>query len=201
MKIIQCFRKLRISAVYAFCMFSLFLFVYDHYYYDITDTKDITFFFNAPPPRLGCVSCSSQQYFVAEKKKDIHCSFSLIDICIGSWLLVQIVSVILSDYQSQAFFGSAERHTGLLFSMLCVTGYLIVSRGNLRTKNIINVFLGSTSLLHLLALCNFFSVDPLGFFISLSDYQSSFFIATSGNINFYASIICLQPCRSPVTCL
>ena len=39
MKIIQCFRKLRISAVYAFCMFSLFLFVYDHYYYDITDTK------------------------------------------------------------------------------------------------------------------------------------------------------------------
>lgn len=194
MKIIQCFRKLRISAVYAFCMFSLFLFVYDHYYYDITDTK---YYFFSLTTCLAAGILLISTIFRRRKKKYIHCSFSLIDICIGSWLLVQIVSVILSDYQSQAFFGSAERHTGLLFSMLCVTGYLIISRGNLKTKNIINVFLGSTSLLHLLALCNFFSIDPLGFFISLSDYQSSFFIATSGNINFYASIICLS---LPIAC-
>lgn len=131
MKIIQCFRKLRISAVYAFCMFSLFLFVYDHYYYDITDTK---YYFFSLTTCLAAGILLISTIFRRRKKKYIHCSFSLIDICIGSWLLVQIVSVILSDYQSQAFFGSAERHTGLLFSMLCVTGYLIVSRGKLKNK-------------------------------------------------------------------
>lgn len=194
MKIMQCLRKIRISTIYAFFMFSLFLFVYDHYYYNITDTK-FYFFFLTTCIAAGALLISI--IFRRRKRQKIHRAFSIIDICIGSWILMQIISVLLSDNKTQAFFGSSERHTGLLFSVLCAAGYLIISRGNLKVKSIITVFLGSTSLLHLLAVCNFFSVDPLGFFISLSDYQSSFFIATCGNINFYASIICLS---LPIAC-
>ena len=85
----------------------------------------------------------------------------------------------------------------MIFSLLCVIGYLIISRGKKKTKKAVDIFLISTTLLHLLAVANFFSVDPFGFFTHLSDYQSAFFISTSGNINFYASIICLS---LPISC-
>ena len=68
MKIIQCFRKLRISAVYAFCMFSLFLLVYDHYYYDITDTK--YYFFSLTTCLAAAILTACLTLIVFQSKED-----------------------------------------------------------------------------------------------------------------------------------
>ena len=39
MKVLRSIRQIDLSDLYVFCMFCLFLFVFDNYYYNITDTK------------------------------------------------------------------------------------------------------------------------------------------------------------------
>lgn len=194
MKVLRSIRQIGLSDLYVFCMFCLFLFVFDNYYYNITDTKYCFFVISTC---LIAVLIVVLKVIQRKTQRKSYCFLTKIDLYLGLWLVAQILSVLCSSNRMQALLGSSQRHTGVIFSLLCVIGYLIISRGKKKTKKAVDIFLISTTLLHLLAVANFFSVDPFGFFTHLSDYQSAFFISTSGNINFYASIICLS---LPISC-
>ena len=172
---------------YIICMFCLYLFVFHNYYFDITYTKYQFFMWST----IIFFSIFIYKKLTNSTKKTFTIP-AKVEQCLLIWIGVQTISAVLSDYPSEAFWGSAGRNTGLLFSILCFCGYLILSRSKIHLKKMIDLFLISCTILHVLAFLNFFSIDLMGFYTHLSDYQSAFYISTTGNINFYASIICFS---------
>lgn len=168
-------------------MFCFYLFVFQDYYFNITNTKYQFFAWST----TICFLLFLFQSFL-RKKQIIPHNLSKIELCLLIWIGIQTISVLFSDYKLESFLGSSGRNTGLLFSIFCVIGYFIVSRSQRNIKHIVFLFLISCNILNILALLNFFSIDPFGFYTHLSDYQSSFYLSTSGNINFFASIVCLS---------
>lgn len=177
-------------SIYLICMLCIFLFVYDNYYFNITKTKYT--FFSSVTLLCATIYLIRKGFIYWKHRKINKIQLSKVDILLLLWLIVQLVSVVISQYPMQAISGSYGRQTGLIFSCLCVLTYWMISRSTFNLKHICILYLGACCILHILAILNFFSIDPLGFYIKLSDYQSSFFISTTGNINFYASIICLS---------
>lgn len=194
LKKIMLYGKTYPLSIYLLSMLCIFLFVYDNYYFNITKTKYTFFVFSTVIATLCYIICKGRRWLIYKKW---NLQLSIVDKCFMIWIVIQVVSVVCSSYFKEAIDGSLGRNTGLIFSLLCVSAYWIVSRSKIYLKHICMLYLTSCSLLHILAILNFYSIDLLGFYIKLSDYQSSFFISTTGNINFYASIICLS---LPISC-
>ncbi len=194
MKLIHTLKKIKIESIYAILMFFIFLFFFHNYYFDITYAKYS--FFKWTTCIIGITYVLVTAFRQKNDRKELF-HLTITDVCMFIWLIIQTISLLISDYKAEAWSGSLGRNTGLLFYLLCFLGYFILSRSQINRKNLIHLFLTGTALLNILAVCNFFSIDPFGFFIKLSDYQSNFFLSTSGNINFYASIICLS---LPISC-
>ena len=194
LKKIMLYGKTYPLSIYLLSMLCIFLFVYDNYYFNITKTKYTFFVFSTVIATLCYIICKGRRWLIYKKW---NLQLSIVDKCFMIWIVIQVVSVVCSSYFKEAIDGSLGRNTGLIFSLLCVSAYWIVSRSKIYLKHICMLYLTSCSLLHILAILNFYSIDLLGFYTKLSDYQSSFFISTTGNINFYASIICLS---LPISC-
>lgn len=181
---------------YLFLLCSLFLLWFTDYYYNLTDSK--YYFYITITSIAMTVTLILYMLHKWQLKKDDKTTtwkqlfhFSITDILLILTLFSYMITTLFSKYPSESFFGMI-RHTGLIFSVFLVSTYFMVSRLYLHQQSLILLFLGSVGLVILIGFCQFFYIDPLGFFKEVSDYQSNFYLSTMGNINFFASLICLS---------
>lgn len=186
----------KMAYMYLFLLCSLFLLWFTDYYYNLTDTK--YYFYVAITAVFMLLTGVLYILHKLQLKKDGKATswrelfhFSITDILLLLGLVSYVVTTILSKYPSASCFGML-RHTGLIFTVFLAGTYFIISRLYLQQQSIILLFLGTVGIVVLIGICQFFYIDPLGFFKEVSDYQSNFYLSTMGNINFFSSLICLS---------
>lgn len=183
--------------IYLILMFSIFLFFYSNYYFDLTPSKYD--FFSKSTIALFLVSFITVivSFFTkGPRLKNRFCtwlhSFEKWELLMIVWILCLSITTWLCEDPTLSLTGRNGRQTGLIFMLMVCGTALLISRHYHLNQSLILIYLCSTSLVFLLGILNFFSIDPFGFFTMLSDYQGGLYLSTIGNINFFSSLICLS---------
>ncbi len=118
--------------------------------------------------------------------------FSVTDFAVIGFVLLNLISTLLSEYKLDSLLGTVGRNNGLLLTAVYAGVYFIITR-LLNYREYIFVFLAAGSIIvFLLAVLNCFYIDPLGMFERLTDEQTiTDFTSTLGNKNFMSSYICI----------
>lgn len=109
----------------------------------------------------------------------------------GVFLLAVVVSTFMSDYGQEAFWGESGRRTSAVFWLLAILAFLMVGRYLKVGMGLVWIFLISNTLVFLLAILNYWGLDPLGMHEGLNEGQIATFISTIGNVNMNVSYDCL----------
>lgn len=185
-----------LTNAYVLFMFSIFLFVFHDYYFDMTPCK-LLYFQTASMMLIGgCMLCAIVSLFTGKQLqiKQIKESISTFSICDWAFLCMlvsHIITTLFSPYQMESITGSEARGMGLLFTFLITFVYFMISRYYDTNGIAFPVLLGSCIPVVILAVLNFFGVDPLHFFDRVKPEEIWKFISTIGNITFFAHLICL----------
>lgn len=187
---------------YLLAMFSIFLFFFRNYYFDITPAK-YAFFQTATLILIGASMMLTCLLFICTKPKLTNIISALHDLSITDWgfLLMlgsHIITTFLAENPYESWSGSNGRQMGLLFTFLITSMYFLVSRWYRQEMSIIVVYLCSASLVTVLGIVNFFGYDPLQFSVLLSNFDIQRYLSTIGNITFFAHLICLS---LPLSCV
>lgn len=113
-------------SIFVFVILFILPFIYDHYYFNILETKYYTY----------CIAAAALIFIwlvyallQLGKKKPGNVSFNLkvfsaADGFLLLFLLVSLVSTIFSSYSYEAFWGNEGRYTGLFFVVIIRSGLL-----------------------------------------------------------------------------
>lgn len=124
-------------------------------------------------------------------------NLSFTDLAVIAFLVVSIISTLLSEHPISAFWGESEnisssgRNNGLLLIIFYVTAYFLITRLFHYFEYIFAAFACSAGIVFLLAVLNGFFIDPLNMSEGLSQQDSMRFISTIGNKNMLSSYICI----------
>lgn len=102
-----------------------------------------------------------------------------------------LLAVVFSVNPQESFLGLEGRKLGAIAWLLCVALYGLLGRYLNASKWLLWVFLAANMLVCLLAVLNFWSVDPLGMYGNLAAEQYGMFISTIGNVNACAGYLCM----------
>ena len=159
-------------------------------YYNITETKLITFYI------LSVVYLLVQLFvffiFIISKRKDFLNSLSFklnfLDIAFILFGVSYIVSGIFSLFGStDTLLGTGSRYQGILTTILYILIYFVLTRTfSFSPKCLVWAGIGF-SVVSIIAVLNGLSVDPLGIYLNLSPENKNLYISTIGNINFYSA--------------
>lgn len=116
---------------------------------------------------------------------------SVTDWAMLGFLLVSILSTLFSKHLSDALLGTVGRGVGLLMMVIYVGVYFLVSRCS-RYRQYLLMALGITSaFVGLVAVLNYYYLDPLKMLEPLSPSDQIVFISTIGNKNFLSAYLCI----------
>lgn len=101
------------------------------------------------------------------------------------------VSTALSDYFTDSLYGTAGRNNGLILLLVYGGVYFMVSRCYVHREYVFAGLSLCSGFVSILALLNFFYLDPLGMFDQLNASDSLIFISTIGNKNLLSSYLCI----------
>lgn len=191
--------KSKCSLIYLYLclMCSLFLLYFNNYYFNITKAKFQFFFYVTIVMILGFIILCIRGLFTdtydkkpfLQRIKDSWRDASISDKAILVMMLLHTITTLLAIDKQASFDGRTGRYLGLLFTYMIVVVYYAVSRFYQLQQSILLLLLGTCSLVFVLGLLNFFYIDPFGFFIYLSDFESNLYISTIGNIDFYGILV------------
>lgn len=124
------------------------------------------------------------------------------DIAFSAFFLVSVISTFLSYNIKHSFIGlttgiSDGRNMGLLTIMLLFAAYLIISRFFFYQKWIIYCAFAAMAIVAVLAVLNYYYIDPLNYFDyykTTKSYHSTLmnFTSTIGNKNYLSAFICIS---------
>ena len=123
--------------------------------------------------------------------KPWHLRLSLADWGMIGFLLCCIGSTVLSDYPRDALWGTAGRNNGLLLMAVYVTVYFAVSRCGEYRGFLFLALAITTGFVSLVAVMNFFCLDPLKMLEPLGDRDKLRFFSTIGNKNLLSAFLCI----------
>lgn len=109
----------------------------------------------------------------------------------GLFAVSVVIALLLCDYRQDAFWGETGRRTGAAFWLLVILAFLMVGRYLKANMGLVWIFLISNTLVFLLALLNYWGLDPLGMHTGYDDVDRATFISTIGNVNMNVSYDCL----------
>lgn len=108
-----------------------------------------------------------------------------------AFFLFAVLSTLFSEHKLDSLLGSAGRDNGLLLIALYLFMYLIVSRFYIFKEYVLIAFLVTGCIISLLAVINFFYIDPLHIMVGYGDSVVADFGTTIGNKNTIASYMCI----------
>ncbi|MEE1060966.1 MAG: O-antigen ligase family protein [Ruminococcus sp.] len=135
-----------------------------------------------------------QKVSKAEKQTEVpwYKTLSLTDFAFLAFLLVCTISSLFSISFSAAFFGTMGRNNGLLLIGAYTGIYFVISRKFYFKEYILTALAAGSLAVSLLAVVNFYYVDPLMMFTRLTDAETiKDFTSTIGNKNLMASLLCV----------
>lgn len=116
---------------------------------------------------------------------------SIVDIAMLGFIGVMAVSTILSDYKIEAFTGSCSNNMGLLYYLILVGVYFVVSRMFINKNIIIAALSIGFAATVIFAAIQFMGADIFGLISSINYDLSINYLSTLGNTNIYSSFLCL----------
>jgi O-antigen ligase len=117
--------------------------------------------------------------------------FSTTDVGVIAFFAVSLISTLLSQNFIFSFDGTAGRNNGLILIFAYLVIYFIISRNFYFSHGPFLAFAGVSVIVCLLALLNYFYIDPLGTYANLSEEDVDRFITTIGNKNLFSAFICV----------
>ena len=177
-----------LAAAYLSAVFFGLPIVFDNYYFNITETKQVFFLLSSGFYLLLLLFARivfPPDYGLAARRIAPHpAAYALLAL-----FVVSLVGALLGSYPGEAFWGVNNRYQGLLtlFAYALVVLALSLQRGELRWPE--RALLLAAVLAGLLGLINHFGVDPFGFFENLRASDRGRFLSTLGNADFYGSYI------------
>lgn len=196
--------RITITAIYVLLMCSVYLLYFQRFYFDITESKYSFFHWTTIAFIVSMLFTTTYKtiYKWIRKQNDkldfklIIKNITCVDIAFYSFIGFQIIAGMLSPYHEDAIMGTQGRYLGMVFYILVGFAYYYIKRYFKDHQFIFKVLLITTFFVYLLAVLNFFNVDPLGFSENLTRDQVRFFYSTIGNMNFLSSLICMT---TPIT--
>ncbi len=101
------------------------------------------------------------------------------------------IATIFSVNPLESWLGKEGRKLGLMVWLLCVMTYVILGKYFKPGKWTVWTFIAGNAIVFILAILNFWSIDPLGMYENLALEQAGGFISTIGNVNACASYMCM----------
>lgn len=101
------------------------------------------------------------------------------------------VSTLLSAYRQEAITGELGRRNGLILIFAYLLCYIMVSYFYKGSMSLIYLFLSVGLFVCGVGVANHFGFDPLDYINRISEAQRTAFISTIGNINFFATFVCI----------
>ena len=129
-----------------------------------------------------------------DKKKWVKNIFKLNveDFGMLAFLIVSVVSTVLSEYGMEAVTGSEGRDSGLIIMLGYVLCYFVVSRYYKYHKIPYDIFVISSAIIVIIAILHEFYIDPFNLLTEIAENQQNIFISTFGNINIFSCFICVS---------
>lgn len=101
------------------------------------------------------------------------------------------LSTILSNYPADSITGNMGRNNGLLLMAVYVAIYFVITREYKFYEYVFGALAVGSGLVFLLAIINYFYIDPLGMFVGYAEEYVIDFSSTIGNKNLLASFVCI----------
>ncbi|MDE5867225.1 MAG: O-antigen ligase family protein, partial [Lachnospiraceae bacterium] len=105
---------------------------------------------------------------------------SVTDLFAYGYLLIVLISYLLTDFRGEAFWGADGWYMGMVSQILFVLIYFMFSRYFRWDNDMLYVVLGSSGLVFLLGILNRYSIYPIPIQVKAPE-----FISTLGNINWF----------------
>ena len=167
-------------------------------YYNITETKSVTFHIVSYVYLLIAAIFYAVRLCTAKNKmkdkevqKTKRHKLCLLDICMLSFAFFVLVSAVFSEFSESAWLGISARYQGALTIVVYVLLYFVISRNFCNCDALLRFAAVAFIAVCLLAVGNNFNIDIFGVYSELSAQNKASYISTIGNINFYSSYICL----------
>lgn len=127
---------------------------------------------------------------VIEKEK-WYKTLSFTDFAMLALLFIYTLSTVFSSWPSDALTGNQGRNNGLLLMAVYVAVYFVITREYKFYEYIFGAFAAASGIVFLLAIINYFYIDPLGMFTGYEQRYVIDFSSTIGNKNLMASYVCI----------
>lgn len=130
-------------------------------------------------------------YTIISKSYKIMFRLSVYNICLLSFLLINIISFVCSSYKNISLYGSSGRMFGLITIISICLSCFFISRLFVITEKHIFIICTGSCLVAVIGILNFCGIDPFRIYTRMVSYQRDAFIGTIGHCNIYSSFFSL----------
>lgn len=127
--------------------------------------------------------------------KEIIKSFNCVDYLVILFFAVNLISSVFATANGGSFWdyfnGSLGRNMGVWVQLMLMIAYFLVSRLFYLRKYVLQLFMLGMAGMTLLAVLNFYHIDPLNIYDGYSASIVNKFISTIGNKNMLSAMICV----------
>lgn len=175
--------------LYVYFMFLIYPIFFHNYYFDIVTCKYILFLIVTGIMFIISVFYIPENIFKKIKMREIR--FSVSDYFMFAFLIVNVISTLLSGDILYGLNGASGRNMGLS-TVICLTFvYFLVSRTFKLDETFYRIATIGSVLVSIVGILQFAGIDFLGFYDKLEFSQKLFYISTLGHVDVYTSYFAL----------
>ena len=188
-----------VNNIFLIYIFSVYIIFMHNMYFDITITRARTFMYGSLVyVLLFVVSYILELYMMKYYKvkppyfyKDTPVIL-MPEVWMGGFLFANLMAFFVSNNKRGSWSGSTGRYFGLMMILCLTLMFVCLAREASVNKYIFGVFTFFSGASYVIACLQHFGFDPFGLRAKIVDKQKELFISTFGNINTYASYICVS---------
>lgn len=175
--------------LYVYFMFLIYPIFFHNYYFDIVTCKYILFLIVTGIMFIISVFYIPENIFKKIKMREIR--FSVSDYFMFAFLIVNVISTLLSGDILYGLNGASGRNMGLS-TVICLTFvYFLISRTFKLDETFYRIAAIGSVLVSIVGILQFAGIDFLGFYDKLESSQKLFYISTLGHVDVYTSYFAL----------
>ena len=188
-----------VNQIFLIYMSSVYMFFMHKMYFDITITRARTFIYGSLVyVLLFVVSYMLEIYMMKYYKvnppyfyKDTPI-YLMPETWMVAFLFANFMSFLVSSNKHGSWSGSTGRYFGLMMILVITLMFISLSRETAINKYVYGVFCFFSAVAYVTACLQHFGFDPFSLRAKIVEKQKEMFISTFGNINTYASFICVS---------
>lgn len=170
-------------------LFTLFLFIMRNGYFGLAKTRFITFCAVAV---TAAALCAVSRMAHRDKMRPAYSKGArLSGAALAAMTVCAAASAILSEYGRSALTGEDGRYRGLITYLAVAAVFFAIKRNYKLRFAEIAVFMASGSVICGFAFAQFLGFDPFGLLSQIELPERNMFISFTGNVNVFASFVCL----------